>query len=250
MQKPFDFGATWNDAVSLVTSNVQILIAVIGAFVVIPQLILVFMMGEPPTGSSADPDAVFAEIMSYYTDNLLLILIVSIIGIIGTLTILTIYLDSSRPTVATAITAAFGMIITYFITSLLMGLAIGIGFLLLIIPGIYVAIKFVCAGPVIVAEKVRNPITALQRSWELTKGNSLRIFAFVLILFVVLFVISLIVGLITGIFMFAGDVGTAIGQLVQVLFQGVATAFSLAVSAAIYRQLSGPDSGELKETFG
>ncbi|WOE75130.1 glycerophosphoryl diester phosphodiesterase membrane domain-containing protein [Alterisphingorhabdus coralli] len=250
MQKPFDFGATWSEAVALVTGNVQILIAVIGVFFVIPQFAMTMVMGDPLAGASGDPNAVLDEMLTFYADNFLPILIASLIGVIGTVTVLTIYLDESRPTVGTAIAAAFGLFIPYFLTSLLMGLAIGIGFMLLIVPGIYLAIKFICAAPIIVAEKERNPIAALQRSWELTKGNSLRIFGFIVVLFVVLFVISLIVGIVAGIFMIAGSIGASIGQLVQVLFQGVATAFSLAISAAIYRQLSGPGAGELKDTFG
>lgn len=252
MQRQFDFGATWSEASALITSNIQILVAVIGVFVVIPQFVLSMVMGLPPSDPSADPEAALAAVLAYYSDNLIFILIGAVIGIIGTLTVLTIYLDKSRPTVAAAISAAFTMVLSYFLTSVLTALAVGLGMIFLIVPGIYLAIKFICAGPIIVAEKERNPIAAMQRSWALTKGNSLRIFGFVLVLIVVLIVISTIVGIITGIFAFAGEGGVmfTIGQLLQVAFQGVITAVSLAVSAAIYRQLSGPDGSALQETFG
>lgn len=249
MPKPFNYSATWNDAVAMITANVQILIAVIGVFVVVPQFVLIVLMGPPPNEAVADP---LAALGAYYSSNFLPLLIASIIGIIGTLTILTVYLDNSRPTVASAIAAAFGMLLTYFITNIIMAFVVGLGMILLLIPGIYLAIKFICAGAVIVAEKERNPIAALRRSWDLTNGNSLRIFGFVVILFVVLIVISTVFSLVTTVLMAGGTEGVLfwIGQLFSALFQGAATAVSLAVTAAIYRQLTGPDSNALKETFG
>jgi uncharacterized membrane protein len=68
---------------------------------------------------------------------------------------------------------------------LLSGLAIGLGLLLLIVPGIYIAVKFSQIRAVIAAENQLNPIEVLSRSWQITKGNSLRIFSFLLIVVIV-----------------------------------------------------------------
>ncbi|MEO1046208.1 MAG: hypothetical protein AAFX04_12275 [Pseudomonadota bacterium] len=251
MQSQFDYSAVWNRTLALVGSNVQILIGVIGVFFVVPQFAATLIAVPPQPDPNATLEEVLATMSAFYNDNLLLFLLTGVIGAIGSITVLSIYLDDDRPTVGTAIAAAFGLLISYFVANILVAFAVSVGFFLLIIPGIYVAIKFICVGPVIVAEKIRNPITAMQRSWTLTKGNSLRIFGFVLILILVLAVIASVIGLVTTIFKVAGEdsVMFTIGQLLQIMFQGVATAFSLAVSAAIYLQLCGPDNTRLHETF-
>lgn len=61
------------------------------------------------------------------------------------------------------------------ITSLLVGIACGIGFILLIIPGIIVAMGLSMITPIIVVEKM-GPIDAMKRSWELTKKKKLHLF--------------------------------------------------------------------------
>jgi len=63
----------------------------------------------------------------------------------------------------------------FFLTVLLTGLAIGLGYVFLIIPGIIAALFF-AAAPYIAAEKQVNPIDAMKASVELTEGSRLNLF--------------------------------------------------------------------------
>lgn len=59
----------------------------------------------------------------------------------------------------------------------LLGPAAGILLMILLIPaGIYIACRFSMLIPAVVVEKVYNPIKAIDRSWEITKGKVLGIF--------------------------------------------------------------------------
>jgi uncharacterized membrane protein len=95
------------------------------------------------------------------------------------------------------------------IVSLLMTLAVGLGFLLLLVPGVILAVGLVLAIPAVVLEPRTSASGALSRSWELTRGARWRIFG----LGVVLLVLS--AGMLSG----GGSVGVvtviAIGGLVQ-----------------------------------
>lgn len=80
--------------------------------------------------------------------------------------------------------------------SLLAGIAIFVGFLLLIVPGIIVAILFAFVAYVVI-EEGKGPIDALKRSIELTRGSRFKLFQLGLAaLFVnLLGLLALVVGL-------------------------------------------------------
>lgn len=67
--------------------------------------------------------------------------------------------------------------------AILVSLAVGIGLILLIVPGIILYLMFIVAVPVLVEER-RGVIGSMERSAELTKGSRWRIFGLVLLYFV------------------------------------------------------------------
>ncbi len=68
-------------------------------------------------------------------------------------------------------------LINYFFSSIVYSVIVGIGFLLLIIPGIILSIKLQFYTYFIV-DKNAGPIEALQKSWEVTKGVKWNLFLF------------------------------------------------------------------------
>lgn len=66
-------------------------------------------------------------------------------------------------------------IITYFVASLIMGIAVSIGIILLIVPGIYLAIRLQFYSAYIVEEDC-GIMESLQKSWKLTEGQVMPLF--------------------------------------------------------------------------
>jgi hypothetical protein len=62
------------------------------------------------------------------------------------------------------------------VCSLLMAFVVGLGFLLLLVPGIMLAVGLALAIPTVVLEPRSSASAALSRSWELTRGARWRIF--------------------------------------------------------------------------
>ena len=95
-----------------------------------------------------------------------------------------------------------------------------------------------------------NPITALARSWKLTKGNSLRLFALYVLLVIAVLVLSLVLGMVFALF---GVLGETIGLLATAIGGGLVsmafTTIMLAVLAAVHRQLTGGTAQGTAETF-
>jgi uncharacterized membrane protein len=88
----------------------------------------------------------------------------------------------------------------YLGTSILLALAVAIGFVLLIVPGIIFGLMFMFATSIVI-ERELGPIDALSESHRITRGYKWPLFGFVLLLLLinVLGVLALIVGLLVSI---------------------------------------------------
>ena len=115
----------------------------------------------------------------------------------------------------------------------------------------YLFTKLMLTPAVIAIERQANPLTALGRSWQLTKGNSVRIFLFVFLLFLAVGVVGGVISMVVGLFLALGGAQTAlIGQaVISGLINAVFYVIFLGVLAAIYRQLAGPSTEAVRETF-
>lgn len=272
----FDMSAAWNEALRLISANRQVITIVAGVFFFLPYLafMLLFMNQmnalEAAQASNPDPDAMGAAMMTFYGDVWWVILLFMVIQGIGMLGLLTLLTDRSRPTVGAALASGARLFLPYFGAQLLMGVVFGLLLLVPIAVGagasaaagvvlgiaaviafVYLFVKFLLTPAVIAIERQANPISALSRSWQLTKGNSLRIFLFILLLFVAVMIVGGVFSMILGLlFALAGAEAAVIGQaLVSGLVNAVFYVIFLGVIAAIYRQLAGTSGEALHETF-
>ena len=272
----FDMTAAWSEAMRLVASNRQVIAVVAGVFFFLPYLafMLIFMnqMAELEAAQAAnpDPEAMGQAMMAFYGESWWFVLLAMVIQGIGMLGLLTLLTDRRRPTVAEALKAGMKMFLTYFGAQLLLsalfgllilvpiavgaGGSVAIGLFLGLIAAVlfcYLFAKFLLTPAVIAIEHQSNPLTALGRSWRLTKGNSLRIFLFVFLLFLAVGIVGGVISMIVGLFLALGGAQAAlIGQaVVSGLINAVFYVIFLGVLAAIYRQLAGPSSETVRETF-
>lgn len=119
-----------------------------------------------------------------------------------------------------AASPAIGSLIVW---SILSGVAIGIGFLLLIIPGLILMTIWAVGAPAIVAEDV-GPLEAFGRSYELVRGQAWTVFGVLVVVFLIMFVASLI----------AAIIGAAIGGVAGAIIVGIIVlALFMPVSALV-----------------
>jgi hypothetical protein len=115
---------------------------------------------------------------------------------------------------------------------ILAGLGIGIGFLLLFVPGLILLTIWAVIAPAIVVERT-GVIEAFGRSRELVRGNGWQVFG---VIFTV-FVITAIVGVILGVIAAAISDTAAIRILFNVLASTVTAPIGALVAAVIYFRL-------------
>jgi lipid-A-disaccharide synthase-like uncharacterized protein len=109
--------------------------------------------------------------------------------------------------------------------SILTGIGVGIGFILLIIPGLILIVIWSVVAPVIVLERP-GVFEAFGRSRELVRGNGWNVFAVILLVFVAVAAVSVAAGLATD---SLGSVGRALVQWAVNAALAPATALSASV---------------------
>lgn len=271
-----DMGQAWNDAVALLSANRQVMLIVAGVFFFLPNAVGSLALAPPSelqamAASGAEPDieAMTQIMLEFYQQNWWAFILLGLFQAIGMLGLLALLTDASRPTVGEALGFGAKALLPYFGTQLLsavllmsiMLVLVGLGTLinpavgvLLGIVGLvviaYMMVKFSLSSPVIAIEKSFNPIRVLQRSWMLTKGNSLRLFGFYVLLVLVFIVISAIASMVWAAFSILGDqVGLFASAIGGAILSMAFSVVMLAVLAAVHRQLAGPSAPAVSETF-
>lgn len=270
----FDMGRAWDDTTSLLSANRTLLSIVAGVFFFLPYAALMMFLPQQMAAlqnpASDDPEAMGEAMMAFYADYWWVFLVLGLIQAVGMLALLYLLSDRSRPTLGEALSHGAKYLLTYIGAQILQGIAfvvlvmipfviaqagsvtaaVLVGFVVALVC-IYVFVKFSLSTPVIAIESQGNPLTALKRSWVLTKGNSLRIFLFYVLLFIAMMVLSIVLSFIVGIVFAIG--GEQLALIGNGLFSGFINALLVtvfaAVLAAIYKQLAGPSTAAVTETF-
>ena len=100
-------------------------------------------------------------------------------------------------------------------------------------------------GPEVVAAERRNPITAISRSFELTKGKGWAVLGLLLLVAIPGVIIVGVIGVLLGILFLAvagQDVGTLLTQIVQAVGGAALVTVMVALIAALYARLAAPAS--------
>lgn len=108
-------------------------------------------------------------------------------------------------------------ILTFFVAALLMGIAVSIGSIFLVIPGIYLSLRLQFFAAFIIEEDA-GIIESFKKSWELTKGQVLQLFL----------VLLLMMGI------------SIVGILLFVVGVFVAAPLNFMIYCAVFRQLNTP----------
>ncbi len=276
----FDSSRAWRDAMALVQANREVLIAVAGVFFLLPGIASALFLTDYQNNLMANigNSAAVRQLMEGSVGKVMSFGLISLLlQSVGHMAMLALLTDRSRPTVgqamgiavrafptlaATILIVVAGYLLgalVYAVLAGVLGVATGIGVLtfvlILLLAGVmvYVMVKLSLTMPVIVIEKVLNPFAALTRSWRLTRGNSLRLFLFYLLLALIYLVIATVFGggimLITTLAVGEGTLSLVVTALVSGLFGAAASLVITAILAAIHRQLAGPSAESLGATF-
>lgn len=262
----FSYSEVWADTLGILRGNVSLLLAVAGAFLFLPPLLIAQLAPFQTTGGEAPT---VEAVTAYYRANFVLVLLGLTINFVGNLVILVMALDEDRPTVAGAIRQALKLLWRYFTMSLVTGLVISLamipslvllglsdpgrpnagaffGAMALLVPALYLAARMGVASAVIAAEPRSGAIEAIRSSWVLTAGAAWAILGLLVILLAVFGIINFAVIAVFGSLLRLLDLaagGEGAGAFLLLILQtALGAGFNtllFVLLAAIYRRLSG-----------
>jgi hypothetical protein len=135
--------------------------------------------------------------------------------------------------------------------SILVFLGLAIGFALLIIPGVIMALRWAVTLPACMVEG-KGPLASMRRSAELTKGHRWKLFGIGVLIYVVAITTALVrvvvVGLLAGSGILGGlglavPGGIIITAIISLILSAIVIAYFNVVAATIYHDLRGAKEG-------
>lgn len=114
--------------------------------------------------------------------------------------------------------------------SILLGIGVAIGFILIIVPGLFLMTIWAVAAPALVIER-RGVLASFGRSRELVRGHGWQVFGVILVVLALGIVVGLLVAIVAS---GLGDAGRA---LVQWVFEVLVSPFTSLISAILYFSL-------------
>lgn len=253
MTRKLNLSACWNDVMHLFRAHAELLLSVAGVFILLPSLAFALFAPQPAPSADADLQMLYETMQQFYSDNLLWIILIGLANGFASVVMLVLILDRGQnPSVGEAMRRGMAIVLPYYAMGILSGILIFLGSLAFVLPGIYVFMKLLVAGPVMVAERTSGITTPLRRSWALTKNNSGRVLLFMLVVAVTAFFVYLtsvtVLGLVIRLVV-SGDTADIVTTLIDSVLSMGLSVLMICVYAAIYRQLAGPDADEVAREF-
>lgn len=246
-----DYMQCWNGAIAILRDHKEAILAIAGVFVFLPTLLMAQFVGQPVLEGAEDLNAITAAYSAFFTENAVSVILSNLMISFGGFIIFCTIVPSHSGTVADDLSKALRLFLFFLLANIMTGLATFAGFLLLIVPGLYVACRLILVPIVIAHQGERNPIEALKKSWDNTKGNGFSILLLVLIIAIIgaitVGVIQMIVGVVTGLAT-SGAGWPLIDNLVSALGGTALQVVFTVIIASIYYQLTGKGS-EVGEVF-
>lgn len=272
MMPRLDSSLAWKTATRLVATNRDVLIAIAGVFFLLPGLAFSVFVPEPQMAPGTPPREMMEMMTEAWTSAMPLLIVVTLLQMAGTVTMLVVMTDPDRPTVRQAIMQGFRALGPYVLAQIMVGVALGLGFLVFVslaaltgvkaigaiailaafLAMIWCSVRMALVAPVLAIEAERNPARALRRSWDLTRGNSGRLLAFFVLaglLFAVIYGLTMMLVGVVLVLMTGGNVQQVLTAAVSSALTSGALVYFVAMLAAVYRQLAGEPAQTYQTIF-
>ncbi|MDN3646199.1 hypothetical protein QWY75_08265 [Pontixanthobacter aestiaquae] len=269
----FDLDKAWNEAVTMLRSNLDVLSVVAGVFYFLPSLALTLLIPTAEIEAAAqDPErfqAAMGALLGQYWPVMAAYFVATVIG---SLTLYALLGKAHRPTVGEALKIGLTACIPYIAAMLLFVFAITIVSAAINVIGalsgvtaiaivmtiisiaviIFISMRFLLVGPIMAIEQNYNPISALLRSWKLVKGNTRKVTIFMLLVGAAVIVIYIVTAAIIGLFaalLGSGQAALWVEGILSGLLGAAISTIILTIYIAIHRQLAGDPPQTLSDTF-
>lgn len=235
----FSLDTAWADMQAIFKTHPEILLTIVGVFSFLPALAWGLVIPAPDV--RADGINNYTTMLAWWQTNAPWFVLRSLVELVGGATIFAMFLTPERLTVSGALRRAGASFPILVITYVCVGLIQVPGFMLFIVPGLYLMGRTLLSTAVVIAEEVTNPIAAITRSFSLTAENGWRITATLIVIFIVGVVVSTAAEIVFGSALRLALSASIAGPIEHVIEAVMATVINLAMIllvVATYQQLA------------
>ncbi len=244
MRHTLDYNAIWNDAIGILQSHKEAVIAIAGLLIFLPNWINAYLVGEPDIEGLTSMPAIVKAFEAHWAANWTVIFPATLVAMFGGFAIYVLMVRTELPKVGDALVAALGLFGVYFLISIVSGLFTFLGFMAFILPGLYISARLLPLPSVVAARTHPGIIAPVKRAWEMTEGAGWAVFFLTLIVVLVGSISVLVAGLLFSLLLkIAGD-----GEVTKLFDTGFGalldaglSAVMIALAVAIYRHLKAQD---------
>ena len=240
MQKKLDYRALAKDARASFAAHREAIIAIAGFFIFMSNWIAGYLAPPLVLENFDDTTKVIAAFSSYFEANWPVLLPAMLVTMYGSLALYVLISGRKLAQVGDALVIAAALFPTYLTATILTGWATFAGFLLFIIPGLYLTGRFAVLPAVIAQDPALGIIDAVKQTWATTRACGWAIVILTLFIGVAIRLVSGIVGdAVAGICQaIAGEGGIPIVQAaVSAFFAAVEAVIYVIAATAVNRQL-------------
>lgn len=241
MQQKLEYGAVWREARKLFAAHSEAIVAIAGFFIFMAAWISAYILPPLLLADMDDMQGSIRQISNYFEGNWHILVPNMLISMFGSLILYVLLAGRGLAKVGDALSGAAIIFLPYLAASILVGWATFAGFLMFIIPGLYLTGRLALLPAVMTQYPDLNIMGAVRQTWQTSKGATWAILILMLFVAVVVrllsgIVMSIAVGVTTGI---AGEGGVPI---IEAAVTGIfatleAVAFVLLI-VSIHRQLA------------
>ena len=219
-QEKLDIGRVIQTTLAIVGRNFGLLAGLSGLMIVIPYaLVLAAMIPFAGSFMTGGAPAAMASLFPLILGILLVFALIWAAFQAAAMHVAITDLNGARPNFGTSLGVGVRNALPVIAVVILAMLAVWAGLILLIVPGIMIAIAFILAVPARVVEKA-GVFQSFSRSRALTRNNRWRIFALLFVYMITVWVLELVIASLTG-----GFAPTNMGLIVLRGLMGLVVSF-------------------------
>lgn len=241
MPKKLDYRLVGADARRLLKTNSEPIIAIASFFIFMVNWLSANLLPDVALGDAANIASTITALREFYEANWQILLPTMLTTMYGSLAVYILLVGPKVARVGDALTGALALFLPYVLASVLAGWATFAGFLLLLLPGLYLTGRLALLPAVIAGEPGLGIAGSLRRSWEITRECGWAVLILMLFVALIIRVVSGVVGSLIALIArsLAGEGGVPLLETgFAAAFVSVEAVVFVILIVAIYRQLA------------
>lgn len=241
MHHKLEYRAVWREARGLYSAHSEAITAIAGFFIFMSAWISAYFLPPLALADMDDMAGSIRQISSYFESNWYILVPNMLVTMFGSLILYVLLSGHELDKVGDALARAAVLFIPYLAASIIAGWATFAGFLMFLVPGLYLTGRLAILPAVIAQYPELGVMGAIRQAWQASRGNAWAILILVLWVAIAVraisgIIMSIVISVTTGI---AGKGGVPIVEAgVTGIFATIEAITVVLLTVAIHRQLT------------